>query len=129
MKADCSILMAHGKRLLATVLVVGLVLGWAGSPVRADAITDENVDATVANAKTAADHQALAAYFTTKSEEALANVERHKRMSNSLGGGKPGANWEAHCQSLIRTYQAQAKDYAGLAKEQAAFAKGLQQGK
>ena len=126
MKAVHSILSAHGTRLLTIALAAGLVLGWAGSAVRADTITDDNVAAAVASAKTVEDHQALAAYFTAKSKQALDTVETHKRMSKSLGGGKQAGSWEAHCHSLMKTYQAQARDYAALAKEQAALAKGMQ---
>lgn len=115
------------KMLLSTVGAL-LLLGATGSAVRADPVTDENVDAAVASAKTAADHQALAAYFTTKSDEALANVKTHERMAGVIRG-KGGQTWEAHCQSLIKTYKAQAKDYAALAKEQAAFATGMEHGK
>ena len=118
-----AMLRTHANRLVVFALAAGLAIGWADAAVRADTITDDNVDAVVAAAKTSADHQALAAYFTSKSEQALANVERHKRMASSLGGGKQGASWQAHCHALMRTYTEQAKDYAALAREQAALAK------
>jgi hypothetical protein len=119
-----SVLRARGKSFLATVLATGLALGLAASIVRADAITDENVDAAVAAAKTPADHQALAAYFTAKSEAAKAEVERHRRMSLAFGG-KQRTSWEAHCNSLMKASQEQANDYAALAKEQSAIAAAL----
>lgn len=118
----------HGKRLWLAMLATALAIGMAASAVRADTITDDNVEAAVAAAKTTADHEALIAYFTAKSKQALAEVERHKRMANALGSGKQSASWNAHCQSLIKTYEAQAKDYAALAKEQAAMMKGMQHG-
>lgn len=126
MKVVRSILKDHGKTLMLAVLVAGLAIGWADSAVRADTITDDNVEAAVAAAKTVADHQALAAYFTAKSKEALANVERHKRMATALGSGKQAGSWEAHCHSLMKASQEQAKDYAALATEQEAIAKGMQ---
>ena len=126
MKTVHSILSAYGKRFLAIALAAAMALGWASSAVRADAITDDNVAAAVAAAKTVEDHQALAAYFTSKSTQALAEVERHKTMASALGSGKQAGSWQAHCHSLIKTYQGQAKDYAALAKEQSALAKGMQ---
>jgi len=126
MEAVQSMLRAH-RALMVVALVVGLAVGWVDSAVCADTITDENVEAAVAAAKTVDQHKALAAYFTAKSKEALANVERHKRMS-SLFSGKQGTGWQGHCQSLAKTFEEQAKDYAALAKEQEAMATGMQHG-
>lgn len=106
---------------------LGVLIAVSGaSAARAAAITDDNVAAAVADAKSAEDHQALAAFFTAKSKAALAEVENHKKMASALGKGKQAPGWEAHCHSLMKTYQAQAEDYAGLAKEQEALAKGMQ---
>jgi predicted secreted protein len=127
MKALESIFRAHGRMLAVATLAAGLTFGWANTALCADKITDDNVEAAVAAASTAEDHQALAAYFTAKSEEALANVQKHKRMANLVQGKEAG--WPAHCQKLVKTYQEQARDYAELAKVQAALAKGIEQGK
>ena len=117
-------LTAPSAVLFAAALIGTLTLGLAASTVHADAITDENVEAAMAAAKTPADHQALASYFSAKANEAQANVEKHRRMSG-LFGGKGKSSWEGHCHSLMRTYEEQAKDYAALAKEQNAVATAL----
>jgi cytidine deaminase len=109
---------------MVAALAVALAIGSAASGVRADTITDDNVEAAMAAAKTPADHQALAAYFTAKSQQAQANVAKHQRMSN-LFGGKQKTQWEAHCHALMKTFEEQAKDYAALAKEQTAVAAAL----
>src|SRR5690349_10229614 len=111
MTAVQSIFSAQRRRLLVTALAAMLTIGWAGSAAHAADITDDNVEAMMAAAKTPADHQALAAYFTAKSKAAQADVEKHMRMSN-LFGGKGKSAWEGHCHSLMKTYEAQAKDYA-----------------
>jgi hypothetical protein len=92
----------------------------------ADAITDDNVDAAVAAAKTPEDHQALAAYFTAKSEAAIAAAERHAKMEamHPFTGKAHNEAWGQHCKGLMSTYRQQAKDYLALAKEQEAAAKG-----
>jgi len=110
-------------KVLGAAFAALLVLTVSGTAVRAE-VTDANVDASVAAAKTAADHDALAAYFTAKSKEALANVEMHKKMAGAFSG-KAASSWEAHCNSLIKSFQQQSEDYAALAKEQAAMAKAL----
>jgi hypothetical protein len=112
-----------GRIVPATVLATALVLGWTASSARADTITDENVDAAVAAAKTPADHQALAAFFTAKAEAAAAEADRHERMVTAFRG-KGREAWQMHCNSLIRSSKQQAKDYAALANEQTRLAGG-----
>ena len=119
-----SFLETGGRKLVVAALAAALAIGWTDSAVRADTITDDNVEAALAAAKTPADHQALAAYFTAKAKEAQANVEMHQRMSG-LFGGKGKQSWEAHCHALMKTYGEQAKDYTALAKEQTAVAEAL----
>jgi hypothetical protein len=111
------------RKLAGVALAALLALTVSSAAVHAE-VTDENLDASVAAAKTAADHEALATYFTAKSKQALANVEMHKKMSQAFSG-KAASSWEAHCNSLIKTYQQQSEDYAALAKEQAAMAKAM----
>jgi hypothetical protein len=118
--------LASSVRLIAvTALTAGLTLGSALPSRAADTINDGNVEAALAAAKTPADHEALAAYFTSKADEAQANIEKHKRMSG-LFGGKGKSAWEGHCHALIRSFEEQAKDYKALASEQTAVAKALQ---
>src|SRR5262245_8255686 len=119
-----SILTAPRKLVWVAALAAALAIASAGSPVRADTITDDNVEAAMAAAKTPADHEALAAYFTAKSKAAEAEVQKHKTMSK-LFSGKGSSSWEAHCHSLMKTAEQQAKDYAALAKEQTAVAAAL----
>jgi predicted secreted protein len=106
-----------------------MAIGCAEAQAQTEAITDDNVDAAVAAAKTIEDHQALAAYFTAKSEQALANAKRHSRMGSLLGSGKPPTSWEAHCHSLVKTSEQQAREYAALAKVQAAMAQAMEHGR
>ena len=110
-----------------TAAVLAAVIGMSSASVaHGAAVTDETVAEAAASAKSVEDHQALAAYFTAKSKAALAEVENHRKMASALGKGKQAGGWEAHCHSLMKTYQAQADDYAALAKEQEALAKGMQ---
>ena len=122
MTADRTMLRLQPTRLLIAAFAVALTCGGLVPAVLADAITDDNVAEMVEMAKTPADHEALATYFNAKSEAALAAVKRHEKMSNAFSG-KQRPSWEAHCSGLIRGFKEQAKDYAALAKEQAALAK------
>jgi hypothetical protein len=108
---------------LALALGAGLLIASTGTAARADEITDANVDAMMSAAKTPADHEALAAFFTKKAESALASAQAHERMGASYTG-KPHQNIVAHCKSLAAAYRKQAQDYTALAKEETRLAKG-----
>ena len=108
--------------LAAVVLAATVTVAWLESAARAADITDDNVASAVAAAKTPADHQALAAYFTTKAEAAQANIEKHEAMAKAFSG-KSQTVMSTHCQSLIRTEKQLVKEYTALAKAQAALAK------
>src|SRR5512147_697519 len=104
-------------RICAIAFSTALLSGWLAAPARADAITDDNVVEAVSAAKTPADHQALAAYFTAKAEAATEQAEKHAMMATAFTG-KARKNMQMHCNALVRSFKDQAKDYAALAKEQ-----------
>ena len=58
---------------------------FASTARAAEPITDANVDAAVAASKTPEDHQALAAFFTSKAEAALASAVNHDKMAKAFG--------------------------------------------
>ena len=109
------------KRNLTAALLAAAFVGWGGSVARADPITDANGDAAAAAAKTPEDHQALAAFFTSKAEAAIASAENHEKMAKAFGNSKSMAT---HCASLAAADRKQAKDYTALAKAQEQLAKG-----
>jgi hypothetical protein len=113
--------MGQWERYLAAALVASAFFGWRGSVAQADPITDANVDAAVAAAKTPEDHQALATFFTSKAEAAIASAENHDKMAKAFG---PSKSMAAHCASLAAADRKQAKDYSAMAKMQEQLAKG-----
>ena len=114
--------MNQWKRALAVALIVSAWLGWGGAVARAaDAITDDNVNQAISAAKTPEDHQALAAYFTSKAEAALANAKKHDDMAKSFA---PSKSMAAHCAALAANDRRQAKEYTAMAKAQDRLAKG-----
>ena len=112
------------KRYLALALTATAL--FASSARAADPITDANVEAAVASAKTPEDHQALATFFTSKAEAALASAENHEKMAK---GFAPSKSMASHCVGLARADRKQASDYTALAKAQNALAKGTSGGK
>jgi hypothetical protein len=122
-----SVVQERLRHLLVSIAVAGLLIGLPASAARAaEAITDETVDAAVLAAKTPENHSALAAYFTSKAEAAVAAAERHAKMGKAhpFTGKAHNEAWGRHCKSLINAYRQQAKDYLALAKEQQELARG-----
>jgi hypothetical protein len=119
----------RGTRALAQLGVLSLALlalTFGGSPARAD-VTIDNVSTSIASAKTAADHEAIAKYFEGQAAEARKSAEAHKAMLKSyerFGTGKEQAKHATHCKDAIRSYENLAKDYDALAKDHMEMAKG-----
>jgi hypothetical protein len=86
----------------------------------AETVTDANVAELTATAKTAADHEAIAAYYQAEAKEASAEAEFHKKMGRRGTGAAPGKQafdaMKPHCDRLVKSYQAAAESYEALAK-------------
>lgn len=75
----------------------------------------------VQNARTRADHEALAKHYEDAVKEMQARVEEHKSMlgkyeENSSHYGKQAQDLQAHCRNLINSYEQAVKanmDMAG----------------
>lgn len=69
------------------------------------------------SATTAADHQALAAYYRQKADEARAEVKRHRTMATSFSSRSAGAEagMRVHCDRLAETAQQEATEYDAMA--------------
>ncbi len=90
----------------------------------APSVTDENVVELIRNAKTAADHRAIAAYYQKKADEAKALADKHKKLENayhnnpSIRSAGPDFMhvYMGHCATLSRADEAEARQYEALAK-------------
>lgn len=98
--------------------------------VIAETVTDANVAKLTATAKTAADHEAIAAYYQQEAKEALERVKLHENMLRTTGPAAPGKqlfnSMKPHCERLIKAYQEAAEDYEALAELQLKLAKEAQ---
>src|SRR5215472_5173953 len=118
--------------LLATVLSLG-VFG-TGTLVRGQdtnsKLTSKQVRSLIATAKTPEDHQKIAAYYRAKAEEAKANAAEHERILAAYNQNpsthepaKTVGGPSAHCHTLIRLYNDEAKEDSALAEEHEQMAK------
>lgn len=108
------------KHLMAFGGVISAVLVLAAVAMAADDMAGK-----VAAAKSAADHQALAAEYDTQAKEATAEAERHEKMAKSYEGlGKMGQyHVNQYCANLVKSSREQAKDLQALADAHRAAAK------
>jgi hypothetical protein len=108
----------EGKVKRPTVLLAASFLLLAAATlltVRADAqqsvVTAQNLNQMIANAKTPADHEAIAAYYDKEATENEKMVELH-RASKNIYTKTPN---QLHCNALIKSYQAAANADKALA--------------
>jgi hypothetical protein len=90
------------------------------------ALDAEDLPAAIENAKTAADHEAIAAYYDAEAKAASATAEEHRRMAAAYGKRPKAAGTKGnrstvyrtirpHCEKLVASYEASARDYAAMA--------------
>lgn len=103
-------------------LALGLAVG-GPAPAVAQQITADNVGQMVHQATTAADHRALADYFRAQATAAQDQAQKHRAMLMSGPAKSSSAVWDAHCKTLIKSFEQEAAAYTDLAKEQDALAK------
>jgi hypothetical protein len=116
------------KRIGMVVFAAGLLAALSGTPSISTAAGDENLEALVENAKTAADHEAIAKIYDDEAVKARAKAEEHRKMGAQYthfeAGGTKGQlahfNMPKHCANLVKSYEDAAKE----AEEMAAAHRG-----
>jgi hypothetical protein len=94
--------------MLATVLLLS----------QAPAASETDIADRIANARTRADHEAIAKYYDEQAEEARGLAKKHEKMAEAYrraGGPMVKAQMPEHCDGL-------AVYYSGLAKQNDAMA-------
>ena len=100
---------------LATIGMLGLLMSCTIDPHRMD------MTRAVQNAKTGADHDALARHYEDAAKDMTAKADEHKKLlaqyeSNKTLYGKYAKDLMNHCQGLIRVYEQAATDNRAMAK-------------
>ncbi len=113
------------------VLLAGAALTLSAGVGRAWAVvnpvTIDTVGQYIEEAKTAADHEALAAFFKGEVAKQQEKIKQHEAMLKSYAKapGKAGEEARHHCQTLIKLFQEQAQMYAAMAADHEKMAKEL----
>ncbi|MFI3154984.1 MAG: hypothetical protein QX199_02385 [Methylococcaceae bacterium] len=80
-----------------------------------------DMNLAVQNAKTKADHEALAQHYEEAAKEMQLKVEEHKKLlgqyqSKGYLYGRQAEDFKAHCQRLINDYEKAAEENLEMAK-------------
>ena len=109
--------------LLAVVLATTLAL----HTTQARAADCDGLDAKIAAAKTAAEHEAVAACYDGMAKDTEAKLAEHKKMRAAYEKAGPAAlgkfNMVKHCDQVIASLQGEAQMYADMAKAHREMAK------
>ena len=119
MRIGRTLLVMTGAALFATLSVPAM-------SARAD--EHDDIVQKIEQAKTPADHEALAAHYTKMAAEAKAQAERHRQMAKTYGAGPSGGKgtWAAfpqHCTNLAKDLDSEAKEYEAMAAAHRELAK------
>lgn len=116
--------MARGRIVTAICLFVVLAL----PTMRAAGSEQDDLVQKIQTAKTAADHEALAARYEQQAAKARAEADLHKQMEGAYGAGASTGKglWvpmPQHCATLVKSNENSAKEYEAMAAAHREMAK------
>ena len=101
-----------------TIVVALMIIGALGYSPVSRAEEGKNVEQMITEAKTPADHEAIAAYYDKEAKDAHAKHAEHQKMGE-LYKKNPALNksgFSTHCDIIASNYNKTAKEYEALAK-------------
>ena len=115
------------RRILSSAIGVALLVALA-LPVPGRAAGEPvDIDKMITDAKTPADHEAIAVYYDQQAADARAKAAEHRKMGDSYrkagGALQHKTHFHEHCEALVREYDAAARDYAAMAAAHRQMAK------
>lgn len=122
---DTKPLIRKYRLVLLVAAVSGLLAACATDHPRHLGATHAQISDRIANARTAADHQALAQFFRAEAEAAKKKADEHRNLTliytPGYGAGshvplKAGLEPSRHCQALAGIYERAAEENRAMAK-------------
>ena len=105
------------NNLLKAILVSSAII--LASVISLPVYSDEvSMGAVIANVKTPADHEALAARYESDAKAVQEQINMHKQMAGNYRalGPKSGAGFAVHCDRIVKAYETIAREDDELAK-------------
>lgn len=101
------------------IVMIVVAVGTLGYRSVSVAEEGKNVEQMIVDAKTPADHEAIAAYYDQEAKAAHQKHEEHLKLKASYEkiphlASKTGLPW--HCSTIAENYNKTAKEYEALAK-------------
>jgi len=103
---------------ILTVIVAALTLGTFASLSPSVAQDSKNLEQMITEAKTPADHEAIAAYYEKEAQEAHKKHAEHQRMEEwyKKNAALNKSGFSTHCDLIATNFDKTAKEYEALAK-------------
>lgn len=108
------------------LLVISTAVPFLASGASAHEGHDDDEAKMIENAKTPADHAALAAHYRERTSKARADQAHHQLMSQAYSGKQGTAAGRVHCRRLAKKNGEMAEEYDALAKLHDEAAKSAQ---
>ena len=106
------------------LMVAALAMGAPASAVDMPDVLKSDPAAKISGAKSAKDHEALAADYAKQAKEAREQAERHDKMGASYKGAeREKLHLEDHCKAIANNYRETAKALDALAEGERQLAK------
>ncbi len=103
--------------------VLMLMVAAATLPTARAFAQDENIEQMIENAKTAADYEAIAAYYEKKADEAQQQLQWHESLYKTYKQNPRMSTMQMHCHRLISLYKAEVKENKVMADQYRQMAK------
>lgn len=109
------------------IVAVLVAIGALGYASRGSAQEGKNIEQMITEAKTPADHEAIAAYYDKEAQAAHQKHAEHKKLADFYAltpalKTKSGTLYN-HCSDAGKKYEGIAKDYEAMAKQHRTMAK------
>jgi hypothetical protein len=100
------------------IVAVLVAIGALGYAPRGSAQEGKSIDQMVTEAKTPADHEAIAVYYDKEAQVAHQKQVEHKKLADlyDVTPKLKGGTMSKHCSDAAKKYEGIAKDYEALAK-------------
>ena len=126
--------MKHLLKLTVLLAVLAVTVTQIGSAQSGQHLSKKELRTLIANAKTKADHEKLAAYYKSETERLLADAKKHEEMADEyhrnppmLASKHPMAIGEDHCRYVAERLNEAANKTQALAAMHEQLAQGAPQ--